>query len=255
MELAITVIGGALASYVVHWGFQTFSEHRDKPLVQIHWWWVTVIDADKLALSRFVVAGTTRALGTSQQRYHSESWVAGMGTYIKNPNVHVTEDLFINPAFPISDEGLADGIRVLRVRMQNTSRSRVVVPEHLGRVRFTILTSNRYALGWRFDRMATWPLPPFGEVGVSPHRIANELVFPHGLAPRLWMEDDFTVGYRPNRDAPPKVTVERTSSEIRLRVKPWEPSAKRPPWVVPYRIVRWLRKARRPALYVSTTPT
>jgi hypothetical protein len=256
-SVVVTIVGGLIVAAVVALiglAWRYFSEHRERPLVQLHYWWEHVIDPDLISLSPLVLVGTAREIGIDGERYNAESYVRSRAAELTSdpPKVETwnTEESIIEewvirqvePAFPVFDANaylpILGGVRVLRVLILNTSRRSVLTRETFGSVRLTVLgVRPKQVHGWRHAIFHEWPLPPFGERGDSPTKVQLELTLPHNLAPRKHLVDDFTISYLrepPNVDPEiPKVKVEKTEQNLRLHVKPWEMSKTNPPrlWI------------------------
>lgn len=264
MEWLYTAIITAVLTVSLPLAWTAYSERRKRALIQIHYWWEEVIDTSNLWLAPQVRVGLDRAVGTVRYRLRAErSSDAVLNEVISGVRQGPrAREAMVNPAFRLDTPSLkGSSVWVIRVVIKNTSRRWVVTPEDFGEIRFTIDVPRMYALGWRKDILAYWPKP-------APTHYADkddfgglrlDLQIPSALAPRDRsapargdrFEDSFAVvGTHSFRDTEPSVVVQRTTSMLRMRVKPWRPSTTRPLVLLPARIMRWIRESYSPRIYV-----
>lgn len=236
-----------LVAPAIAWCVRWISERRKDPLVIVHYWWEEVIDYGKLWMSPFVTVGTLRPVYRGLA--NSLSGKVSMATHMKHLRPEQIELWIRYPVYRLGKYQQVS-VYVLRVMIFNQSRRRPVYQETFGTLRIEIANGAGHIHGW--SRALLGGSAETGlddEYGSGTARV--HLRLPRPLDLRDKVRDDLTITQSFTGPSQSVVDV-RTTSVMRLRLKPWQPSITRPWYSVPNRVVRWLRLSRRPKLFVET---
>lgn len=254
-EVIIGAVVTAAVGFVLAAAWKGYSERRMKPLVNIHHWWVRVIDPELLRLSRDVFVATKRAAGGGEyDRYLKERHVLDKIDEIHSGTMNKEREIesVVLPAFKLARKSASvDTVLALRVSIHNTSRRYVVGTEDL-RLLLDVRIPPGNVLGWNRNVLGVWPEAPFATEEADPKAVILPVQVPERLGAKKAVRDEFVVCLLSEPRPPgwePEVRVEQTESRVRLRVKPWMPTSKKDSsrhLRIVGRAVRWLGSAYLP---------
>lgn len=230
------------------------NSYRNRPIAYLHYWWVDVIDTDGLWKSPLV------NVGISLPRSGARSDLDRRLNRIVKGDLPQESELVNWLRYPTNRIGVSSSsiqrISVLRVVVVNGSRREALHRDEFGTVRLTVELGPSRVHGWRkglfgpqlgsgdqFDAADDSHGPTFIDI-----RLPKSLE-PLAEESKNTIRDEISISELAGVDRRP-IGPARTTSDIRIWIKPWRPSVKPHFWTLPSRCIRWISSAYRPKRFL-----